>query len=250
MSETGIVSKATNRAVTSSQGVAEEILGKQSKVVAALRTIIEKKTVHFVDKKTGKVSKHIEAIAWQSIAAVFGVMPKIIACEEDENGMKAVCQLTRFATNELVGEMSAYVGRDEKQWYGGAMRGKDGRPYELPKKPMNQIRSCAQTRAIRQAIKVALGHVAILLESFGVDPHQSAEERELDEREETTEALPAPVTELQWNLIKEKKALAGLSSEKMVELFGRSELLNEETAAAVIAQLDGIIASREGGKEG
>ena len=106
----------------------EEILGKQTKVVNALRALINKKTVVFVDKKTGKESRHIMAIAWQSIAAMFGVIPRITYCEEDEHGMKAVCQLTRFSTSEFLGEMSAYVGRDEPTWYGGQVRGRDGRP--------------------------------------------------------------------------------------------------------------------------
>ena len=228
----------------------EEILGKQTKVVNALRFLINKKTVVFVDKKTGKESRHIEAMAWQSIAAAFGVMPKITSVQEDEQGMLAHCVLTKFSTGEVIGENSAYVGRDEKQWYGGRISGKNG-SYELQKKPMNQIRSCAQTRAIRQAIKVALGHVAIFLEEMGVDPNQSAEERVEEEKViEETQALLPPMSPAQWETIKAKKKLSGITNEEMINRFGPSDKLTEESAKVVIAHLDGLIASKEGAVNG
>lgn len=228
----------------------EEILGKQTKVVNALRFLINKKTVVFVDKKTGKESRHIEAMAWQSIAAAFGVMPKITSVQEDEQGMLAHCVLTKFSTGEIIGENSAYVGRDEKQWYGGRITGKNG-AYELQKKPMNQIRSCAQTRAIRQAIKVALGHVAIFLEEMGVDPNQSAEERiEEDKIAEETQALPPPPTKIQWDEIAAKKKASGVTEKELIERFGPGQRLTQETAAQVIAHLDGVIASKEGAVNG
>jgi len=228
----------------------EEILGKQTKVVNALRFLINKKTVVFQDKKTGKESRHIEAMAWQSIAAAFGVMPKITSVQEDEQGMLAHCVLTKFSTGEVIGENSAYVGRDEKQWYGGRISGKNG-SYELQKKPMNQIRSCAQTRAIRQAIKVALGHVAIFLEEMGIDPNQSAEERVEEEKViEETQALPPPVTKIQLATIAEKMTAAGVSAEELARRFGPAGKLTEEGAVVVIAHLDGVIASKEGAVNG
>lgn len=239
-------------AVTGSTELApEEILGKQAKIINALRFLINKKTVIFKDPKTNKESKHIEAMAWQSIASMFGLMPKILVCEEDENGMRAVAQLVKWSTSEIVGEMPAYVGKDEKQWYGGKGTRRDGSEYDLPKKPFNQIRSMAQTRAIRQVIKVALGHVAILLENnFGIDTTKSAEEARTSQMEEEQEQLPPPVTKIQWDTIKEKKELAGVSSDELIKRFGPSDKLNEESARAVIAHLDGVIASQEGAKEG
>lgn len=227
----------------------EEILGKQTKVVNALRFLINKKTVVFKDKKTGKESKHIEAMAWQAIASAFGCMPKVISCEEDDKGMLAKSVLVKFSTGEVVGENSAYVGRDEKQWYGGTGERQDGSTYKLQAKPMNQIRSCAQTRAIRQVIKVALGHVAIFLEGMGIDISKTSEEKEVEDEDNTTPLLPM-VTRAQLDLISEKMKLAGVDGPELVKRFGPSTKLTEEAAVGVIAHLDGLIAAREGAVNG
>jgi hypothetical protein len=57
--------------IDGSESTPEEILGKQAKIINALKFLIQKKTVIFRDKE-GKESKHIEAMAWQSIASMFG----------------------------------------------------------------------------------------------------------------------------------------------------------------------------------
>lgn len=226
----------------------EEILNLQRRRADAIRFIIAKHTMVFGGRDGQPPSKHVKIEAWHAIASICGCLPRIVSVEENEDGILARAQIVKFSNGMVIGEDDALVGRDEMTWFGGTGPDKWGKIKTWKPKPKNQIRSFAKTRAIRQACKAAFSSVIILMEEEGVRTDISAEER----AEETQEVpqLPAPLTKEQTITIRDKMKAAGLDEKEMVRRYGPSKDLNQESFKAVVASLDGIIASREGAQEG
>lgn len=93
---------------------------------------------------------YVKVEGWQSIATAHGCVAGTRDVERIETGYRAIGELRRTDTGELIATAEGFVGDDEKMWQNR---------NEFAKRAM------AQTRAISRVCRSAFAHVVVLIDS-------------------------------------------------------------------------------------
>lgn len=122
--------------------------------------------------------KYVQVEGWQAIAVAHGCAASSCNVERVEGGFKAVGQVRRMDTGQVIAEAEGFVGEDEPVWFGGEGISY-GKKKIYQKRPDYAIRAMAQTRAISRACRSAFAHVVVMIDaSLATTP---AEEMPWDE---------------------------------------------------------------------
>lgn len=108
--------------------------------------------------------KYVQVEGWQAIAVAHGCAASSCNVERVEGGFKAVGQVRRMDTGQVIAEAEGFVGEDEPVWFGGEGISY-GKTKTYTKRPDYAIRAMAQTRAISRACRSAFAHVVVMIDA-------------------------------------------------------------------------------------
>lgn len=135
-----------------------ELIRKATDIATVCREIVTKTAVTIQDRQYVKVE------GWMSIATAHGCTASARDVEKIDGGVRAVGEIRRIDTGQVVATAEGFVGEDEPTWFGGVIQTRNG-PKTLPRRPDYAIRAMAQTRAISRACRTAFAHVVVMMDA-------------------------------------------------------------------------------------
>jgi len=158
------------------QASPSEIIANASEMAKAMMDIVEAKRLY--QPIAGR--KFLQCEAWQLLASFSGLTPVVTETKfvefGDVKGWEARCEV-RDRNGQIVAAGEAMCLDDERNWRG---------------KPLYQLRSMAQTRAVSKALRTKLSFIAVLA---GYEPTPAEEMDGVELKPEISQAQAKPKTE-------------------------------------------------------